>query len=300
MKKIISLIFLCAAIAGCGKLNKDGRIRQEIDWSKWYNDATIQEDDRPSVKVMTFNVRYYSTSETEPQRLWTNRRDGVYEMMRTLKPVLMGTQECYKTQANDIKAALPEYDWVGTPRDGASSNSEMVAVFYLKDSVQVEESKTFWLSDRPTVPSRPPGVEANRCATIVKVKHLSTGKRFWFLSTHLDLGAKDFEMQVLTEQINKTCEENDPIILVADWNVPDDDPVFEYISTYKNARDEAVIGDNYNSYNGFTKPAGSSQIDHIFYTGFPACSHFVTVRDKWAGYNFISDHFPVYAILKLE
>ena len=43
-----------------------------------------------------------------------------------------------------------------------------------------------------------------------------------------------------------------------------------------------------------------AQYDHIFYSGFPAVSQFGTVTQKWANLAYISDHYPVYAIMRFD
>ena len=72
------------------------------------------------------------------------------------------------------------------------------------------------------------------------------------------------------------------------------------LETFSNARWEARIGDSHGTYNAFKNYTTTTKIDHIFYRGFSGCRRFTTVRQKWAGYQFISDHFPVYAVLKLQ
>ena len=63
MKKILLLLFLICLLPACGKMGKDGRLRKDIDWSKWYYDDQQMDDDSPSIKIMSFNVRYGSASE---------------------------------------------------------------------------------------------------------------------------------------------------------------------------------------------------------------------------------------------
>ena len=69
----------------------------------------------------------------------------------------------------------------------------------------------------------------------------------------------------------------------------------EMYQTFSNARWTATTGDAYGTMNSFNNMNSSTKIDHVFYRGFPSCTKFVTVRQKWEGYQFISDHFPVTA-----
>ena len=298
MKKTIFIMICALSLLGCGKLGKDGRVKQEMDWSKWYYDDETVDDGKPSIMVMSFNVRYGSASETNEDDNWVNRRASCYEMVNTMRPVLMGVQECQKSQRDDFKNNCPGYDVIGVSRDN-SSNGEQVAIFYLRDSVTVVDWGTFWLTETPDVVSIHPSAGHYRCATWAKVTHNKSGNIFYHINTHLDLTqVRGFEMVVIMDFIRANCG-NLPVVLTADWNTSDDDPIFDDMyQTFVNARETAFTGDAYGTFNGFSNPSSSTRIDHVFYRGFSSCSKFITVRQSWKGHKFISDHYPVYAILK--
>ena len=286
------------ALCGCGKLGKDGRVRKDLDWTAWYNDDEVV--NKPGIMLMSFNVRLASASEDTGDKDWNNRRTGCYAMVNTLRPVLMGTQECQLTQRNDLKDNCAGYEVIGRSRD-SSSGGEQMAIFYLKDSVKVESWTTFWLSDTPNKVSKPSAAEHYRCANCAKFTHIKTGKQFYQIDTHLDLGpVRGYEMGVILKYIRDNLDTSLPIVLNADWNDTEDSSIFDemYAEGFQNARWTAITGDSYGTFNGFTDPNKTTKIDHIFYRGFSGCSKFVTVRQKWDGYLFISDHYPVYAILQ--
>ena len=298
MRKIFFLLALCLLIPSCGKMGKDGRIKKDIDWSEWYNDDEKASDNKPSVMVMSFNVRYGSASETLEENNWVNRRNSVYAMVNTLRPALMGVQECQKNQREDIEANCTEYGCVGRSRD-KTTNGEQMAIFYRKDLVSISEWGTFWLTDTPDEVSKHPAAGHYRCATWAKVTHIQTGETFYHINTHLDLNdVRGFEMDVIMAFIYKNCG-TIPVVLTADWNTADTDTIFdEMYQTFSNSRITAATGDAFGTYNGFNNPNSSTRIDHIFYRGFSSCDKFITVRQSWEGHKFISDHYPVYAILK--
>ena len=298
MKKYIGILMLFLALVGCEKLGKDGRPKLDVDYSQWYNDDPSGADKKPGVMVMSFNVRYGSAGEDTGDKNWSNRRTGCYAMVNTLRPTLMGVQECQAGQRSDLMANLKGYESVGVPRDG-SANGEQMAIFYLKDSVSIQSWGTFWLSETPDVVSKYPGAGHYRCATWAKVRHKKYGNEFYHINTHLDLNTvKAFEMSVIMDFIKKNCGSL-PVVMTADWNESDDSAVFdEMYQTFSNARWTATTGDAYGTMNSFNNMNSSTKIDHVFYRGFPSCTKFVTVRQKWEGYQFISDHFPVYANLK--
>lgn len=297
MKKLFIILLTLLALCSCEKFGKDGRLKQKIDYSQWYYDDVVEDDGKPRVKIMSFNVRYLN-SDDQGANAWANRRKGCYAMINSLRPISMGVQECTGDQRDDLKNNCPGYEVLGEGRRGSYSD-EQCAIFYLKDSVSVEDYGNFWLTETPDQVSKHPEAGHYRLATWIKFKHKKTGNEFYHLNTHLDLtSVRDFEMRVIMDQVAKKFG-NTPVVMTGDWNTSDDDLIFaEMYQTFVNARATAYTGDAYGTYNGFTSPNRTNKLDHIFYRGFSACTEFITVKQSWAGYAYISDHYPVYAILK--
>lgn len=298
MKKTVIMLLCAISLLGCGKMGKDGRMKQEVDWNKWYYDDETGEAEKPSVMVMSFNIRYGTAEEARPENNWSNRRDACCAMVNTVRPVLMGVQECMKFQRDYLKQKCPDYDVVGISRDG-TEDGEQTAIFYLRDSVTVSESGTFWLSETPDVLSKHNWAGNYRTATWVKATHIKTGNVFYHINTHLDLKeeVRGFEMEVIMDFIRDNCASL-PVVLTADWNTGENDEIFnEMYLSFQNARASALTGDAYGTTNWFEAP-NNTRIDHIFYRGFPSCRKFITILQSWEGHKFISDHYPVYAILQ--
>ncbi len=226
MKKIISILMLLTVLVGCGKMGKDGRPRAAIDYEKWYNDDENTDDGKPGMMIMSFNVRYGTATEDTGDKSWTNRRAGCYKMVNTLRPVLMGVQECMLDQRNDLQNNCPGYEVIGRSRDNTANGEEM-AIFYLKDSVLINEWKTFWLTETPDEVSQYPYAGSYRCATAAKVTHIKSGKQFYYINTHLDLvdGVREFEMSVIMNQIAQNAGSL-PVVMTGDWNDSDDSSIF--------------------------------------------------------------------------
>lgn len=299
MKKLFYILTLALTVLpSCSKVGKDGRAKKQVDWSEWYYDDENADDGKPSVMIMSSNVRYGSASETLEENNWVNRRDAYCAMVNAMQPVLMGSQECQGSQRTDILARCPGYDCVGRSRDN-TSNGEQVCIFYKKDMVIIDEWGTFWLTDTPDQVSKHPAAGHYRCATWAKVTHIQSGNTFYYINTHLDLtDVRGFEVAVIMNQVGSICGDY-PVVMSADWNTSEDDTIFdEMLQTFSSARRTAVTGDAYGTFNGFSNANSSTRIDHIFYRGFSSCAKFVTVRQPWEGHKFISDHYPVYAILK--
>ena len=106
MKELsIYLLTLAASVfAACEK---------PYDYSKWYEDTEadggqeiVTEVKDFDLSVMCFNVKN-SNDDKGTVNSWDNRRVGVYAMIKDKKPHVMGLQECFHSQKNDILKGAP-------------------------------------------------------------------------------------------------------------------------------------------------------------------------------------------------
>ena len=88
-----------------------------------------------------------------------------------------------------------------------------------------------------------------------------------------------------------------PLFLTGDLNVLPDDPCLKDLDTkMKSARTFAEKTTDKTSFNGWGK--ASQAIDYVYYSGFAKCKEFNVVDQTYAGKPYISDHYPVYAVLQ--
>ena len=285
--EIVSLLFLLISLLSCRK-SPEGT-------------GTTPDTVKPvSIMVMSFNVRFGTAQETKPENNWVNRRDACCEMINSIRPMMMGVQELDKDQRDYIIGKCPDYDVFGRPCDNSEAEGEQTAIFYLRDSISVIERGMIWLTDTPGVMSRLPSTHHYRTATWVKARHIRSGKVFFHINTHLDNKSsevREAEMPVLLNFIAARCG-NLPVVLTADWNTDDDDKIFdELFTSFKDARYTAPQGDRGPTFNSFS--SSNLRLDHIFYRGFDSCDKFAVERRSWQGHTYISDHYPIYAILNL-
>lgn len=281
----------------------------EFDPSPWYYDPS-DVDTREPLMVMSFNLRYNAAGDTGVKS-WANRKAGVFEMFNTLKPLVAGLQEGDDAQLAELIGGVDGYSLLKGEWSGEYGNTvgEYGAIMYMKDSVAVDSDGTFWLSETPDEMSMLSGCTCYRIAHWAKMHKKKSGEQFLFIATHLENGnqlkhenLRYIEMQVIKDKLPVINPENLPWIMVADWNTEENSTVFdELVASYgmKSARSTAKFSDNNRTYNNYGTTA-TSQWDHIFYCGFPGASKFVTVTQKWAGFVYISDHYPVYAILRFD
>ena len=104
------------------------------------------------IKVISFNVRLSTRSDGD--NWWENRKHASINMLNEEKPTVFGLQEALPGQVEYLVENLPEYDYIGVGRDDGKKKGEFMAIFYLKEKVELLDGGTFWLSETPDVPSK--------------------------------------------------------------------------------------------------------------------------------------------------
>ena len=289
--KVLAIIGVAAGLVSCHKV-------RDYDYSRWYADPEGSNAGRP-LNVMSFNWRTESSNDPG-ETSWESRRPAVAAMLKDKNPVLMGCQECQPNQRRQILSDDSRYLTIGGDLGYSNDETECDVIFYMKDSVEVLAHGTFFLTATPDVYSRLNQSNHYRVCTWGRMKMKADGKEFYYFNTHIDYltDAQQPEMDALLLKIKDINTDNLPMFLTADWNAEESSDIFKDIKSYgfKSARLEAVIGDSYRTFNGFG--SGSQTLDHCWFKGFTGVSRFTTVRDRYAGITYISDHYPINIILK--
>lgn len=250
-----------------------------------------------SITVMSYNIRYGTAKDGDNS--WEKRRIATPAMLADKAPAVFGVQEALKSQIDYINAECPQYGSIGVGREDGVSKGEHMSVFYRKDLIEVLEWGTYWLSDTPEEPSLGWDAMCKRTATWALMRFKDSGRRFYFVNTHLDhvgTEARRKGLALIVERIAAMNPENLPMILTGDFNSLLNDPWMADIKVMmKNARFYAEDSDWKGTYNGWGNSAKA--IDFIFYSGFDRCTEFKVVDKSYAGVPYISDHYPVIATL---
>ena len=195
---------------------------------------------------------------------------------------------------------LLNYEAVGVGREDGRKEGEHMSILYNKKTVSLKKWGTFWLSDTPDEPSQGWDGACKRTATWALMKDKRSGNSFLYVNTHLDHVGKEAQkngLALILSKISEINKDNLPVILTGDFNVRPDDPVLtELDKTMKSARATAAKTDSHDTFNGWGK--GDGVIDYIYYSGFSSCPEFETIVKKYADRQFISDHFPIFAVLE--
>lgn len=259
--------------------------------------ASACRSEQPSdITVISYNIRLGGGWDGEHK--WDNRKHASLNMIREERPTVFGLQEALPAQMQYLVENLPEYEHIGVGREDGVASGEHMAIFYLKDEVELLDGGTFWLSPTPDTPSKGWDAACKRTCTWTKLRMKRTGKKFAYLNTHLDhVGAEARRegLALIAERIVEIMPEG-TVFLTADFNATTSNPAFEPIKAImKDARAEAAATDHRATLNLWSTEHCSNPdfvIDHIFYRGAEAHS-FKVLCDKNYGAPFISDHYPV-------
>jgi endonuclease/exonuclease/phosphatase family metal-dependent hydrolase len=255
--------------------------------------------------VMTFNVRY--ASQTGPNA-WPDRRPLVREVIASVQPDVIGTQEGLHAQLLDMAADLPDFAWTGVGRNDGKTGSEFMAVFYRQTRLEALSTNHFWLSDTPEIPGSTTWGNSNRrMVTWLKFRDRVTGAEFYFFNTHFDHQiqlAREKSAELVRQRI-AALETKLPVLLVGDFNAAAEaNKAYEILTHdkfFEDAWNTAATrkGEGIATFNGFKPgiPQGP-RIDWILTRGRATVERAETVTYSREG-QFPSDHFPVVAWLKL-
>ena len=256
-----------------------------------------QEED--NLKVMSYNMRYDSPNDGE--NIWDIRKVATPAMIKEVHPDVFGVQEAMVHQIRYVEENCPEYASIGVGRDDGKEGGEFMSIFYDKSKIKLNEWGTVWLSPTPEKPSRGWDAGCFRTATWAKMEVIGSGKRFFYINTHLDHVGKNARkngLELIIKIIKEKNVEGDPAILTGDFNVtPDDSFTLDGVYAYmNNASATALEADSVPTFNGWGKRDGSF-IDYIWWKGFSSCKEYRVNRNEYGGVRFISDHWPITAVL---
>lgn len=261
------------------------------------------------MNVMSFNIRMDTPNDKENQ--WTYRKDLAANVIKFYDVDIFGAQEVLHHQLTDLLERLPGYTYVGVGREDGKTKGEYSPIFFKKDRFTVEDSGNFWLAeDMNAIGKKGWDAACERVATWAILKDKVSGKKFFFLNTHLDhVGkvARHEGASLVLEQV-KVKGKNLPSIVTGDFNAsPEDEP----IQVLTNASDSRHLthtrtmaplryGPEWTFHDYGRIPFDKREwIDYIFVKGnIKVLSH--GVLTETLNHLYPSDHCPVISTLLIQ
>lgn len=257
------------------------------------------------VKVMSYNLRVDFGGDGANN--WEFRRDFLSGQIGFYTPDFMGTQEGKVHQLDFIKAALPDYDYIGISRDDSKTDGEFSAIFYKPGKFKLLSDATFWLSETPNIKSKGWDAALERICTYGLFEEIATGKQFYVFNTHLDhIGelARSNSAKLIVDKIKAVNIKNLSVIFTGDFNSEPSSAAYQTIVAFMD--DSKMVSKTKpfgptGTFNGFQfhEPV-TILIDYIFVSKetVAVLKHAVLSDSKDCRYP--SDHLPVYAELKIK
>lgn len=261
------------------------------------------------VSVVTFNVA--GAFGTDFEDTDSMQRCGRFaDYMNRIHPDSIGTQEINTLWLDELKGTMPEYESYGVKRGGDSEekNSEINAVFWLKNKYNAVEKNTIWLSETPEKESKYTFVDengekqeagCNRVCTYAVLENKKTKDMYIHMNTHLDNSseqAANFGAEVIVNEIAKLKAKYGSgikIILTGDFNQSENGLAYKTIQNVLTPCDNTDTGCTYQEW-GY-RDTGDEPIDFIFSNG--EFDKHELLNNISSGY--VSDHYGRFNTIKL-
>ncbi len=298
IQKLIALLLSITAFFSAAAGEKLGDSMAGHDYPAIAPTEKADED----VRVMSFNIRNTDVNGVPAPM----RRDLVVREILAIRPDSFGVQEATVTWMASLRSLLPEYASVGVARDNGltlAGIGEYGAVFYLREKYELLDHGDFWLSDTPDKPSYGPGAAYRRICTWAVLKNKETSAIYAHVNTHLDntsAEAREAGARQITEFIGSRFSSAVPVVFTADMNTGEGSVPYRIMTgTLLDARYAAADSEGTDTYHNCTpedKPVVI--LDYVMCSKNIAVNVFRVVTDGVDG-RFVSDHFPIYADLRL-
>ena len=252
--------------------------------------------DNASLNVMSYNI----LGDMEKDGRRSDCRTRMVETILENDVDVLGTQEDTNEHSNFFIENLKTYSFY--KGDGQDNY-----IYWKKDKFNLIEKGYYYLSDTPEKKSKYDGSNQYRTMTYVVLEVKETGKKFLFVSTHLDYRAEEKvrvkQIDVLASLVEKLNKDNLPLIILGDFNTTEsttgsailhfmsDNPNFGMTSKVAN-----VSGDTRGTLvNGFADRDNRYVFDYIFVSTNTVFTKYYTVVNNIKNGKYPSDHLPVLA-----
>ncbi|WP_226021466.1 endonuclease/exonuclease/phosphatase family protein [Halomicrobium salinisoli] len=243
-----------------------------------------------TVSALSYNVLYDGLEDEAAP--WSERVADVAALIRFHRPTVVGLQECWLGQADDLRMALPSYQWYGEDRDVG----EHTPVGVLRERARIVDGETFWLAPDPTDRHRAWDANIPRLATHATIELQESGRRIEHYNVHLDVDGPRARRESARILRDRAEGHDAPVILTGDCNSRPDSRSYEILTEAVDDARRVVESPHgpFETYHGYDR-AASKRIDYVFGgEGLTPTAHGV-LTDMGPDWLAPSDHWPVMA-----
>lgn len=257
---------------------------------------------KEKIRVVSYNVLFNRYDhQLAKENHWPQRLPRILALIEEMQPDILGVQELYPSQAEDLMPLLKEkyHSFSKTTHEG-----ELNAIFYRKDRFGLQEGIVLAMTATPQVPSM-------HDLTIATLKDVQTGKNVAIFNVHLAFGnieKRDFQARFIASQVEAYAD-HVPVILMGDMNTFPHRLDLETLPFYdgdyiqrlltggplKDAREVSLLGHlgPLATFNNFTsKGIPGVFLDHVYVSkNIKVLLH--AVQSAKVSGHFPSDHMPI-------
>lgn len=257
----------------------------------------------PRLTLTTYNLRFGVEEDPQP---WSRRRGPMIELLRSLEPTVLGTQEGLDHQLADVLAGLGEHYALTSEHRGDGEREESSAIFYDTRLVELVDVRHRWLSPTPEQPgSRGWGAYFPRMYSVARFRRIADGGALVVIATHLDHEVEVARLEsarILAEEVRALCGEA-PVVLMGDFNVDVGSAPYRTLvaaglrDAVEVATERGPVMGTFNEYRA-PDPDGE-RIDWVMVDERVQVAS-ARVVDVAPGGQYPSDHLPVHVVVELR
>lgn len=221
----------------------------------------------------TYNVRNANREDSIAGNGWGQRYPYIAMQIQFNGFDVFGTQEAKHHQLEDLKKAMPGYDYIGIGRDDGKQAGEYSAIFYRTDKFDLMEHGDIWLSTETEYPNKGWDAALPRICTWGKFCDKQNGFTFLFYNLHMDhvgVQARSESAKLVLKKMQELPQQV-PVILTGDFNVDQNNESYKLLDNsgimrdaYQTAEFRYAPNGTFNAFH--TDRKTESRIDHLFLT----------------------------------
>jgi endonuclease/exonuclease/phosphatase family metal-dependent hydrolase len=221
--------------------------------------------------IGSYNIRYDNKGDVVAGNGWQQRAPVIAGLIQFHDFDVLGTQEGFHHQMEDLCRLLPDYGCSMHGRDDGKAAGEHIGIFFKKEKYELQDDGFFWLSETPDKPGKGWDASLPRICGWAKLLRKADKKVFYIFSLHLDHRGEVSRREGVKLVLKKIGEiaGDAPVYLTGDFNVDQNSESYRLLKdsarlddTHDVAKIRFALNGTPNKFDGNAKT--ESRIDHVF------------------------------------
>lgn len=264
--------------------------------------VTLSQAGDRTIRIASFNNQ---ADLSKDHHRWKVNAPRVKKLLDERKWDVVGMQEPFWFQVQEMEDMFPEYSWVGISTDGKIRDGywHYNPIFYRKDRLRLLDWGSFWFSETPDVPgSKSWDTHTSRFCVWAKFRDRRTGRVFFEFNCHFDHRGETARRESAALVLRKVSEivGSEPFFINGDFNTEQGSAAYNVLSRSGKVTDTYYCADisanrdiaSWNNWQPARTVAFPYNFDHIFISLGSKALSWKLLTDEYDG-GYPSDHFPI-------